>query len=262
MIRLRFIILYFCLPGVLFSSHFNLDLQRELLLLSAGSGLTVTTYFLSEQDIGLSEQSIARSDREDVNWVDRSATFNESAFADNCSDVMVVLCATSPALVFMSEEIRGEFQNVSIIYAETFLLALSLPDITKRFVERKRPFVYNSEVNIKEKLKPYARRSFFSGHSTIAFSSAMFTTYVYSVFFPESLYKNYIAVGSFTAASLTAFLRYESGRHYPTDILTGAVIGSAIGYLIPSLHRNADLGITFNYTINEGNNMVSVNYRF
>ena len=28
--------------------------------------------------------------------------------------------------------------------------------------------------------------------------------------------------------------------HYPSDILTGAIIGSAIGFLIPLIHENED----------------------
>jgi len=38
-------------------------------------------------------------------------------------------------------------------------------------------------------------------------------------------------------ASTVGYLRYEAGVHFPTDILIGAIVGSAIGYAIPYLHR-------------------------
>jgi membrane-associated phospholipid phosphatase len=35
-------------------------------------------------------------------------------------------------------------------------------------------------------------------------------------------------------------LRVGSGEHFWTDVLVGAVVGSAFGVLIPTLHRRAD----------------------
>jgi membrane-associated phospholipid phosphatase len=39
-------------------------------------------------------------------------------------------------------------------------------------------------------------------------------------------------------AATVGTLRVLSGKHFPTDVLTGAVVGSALGWLIPELHRN------------------------
>ena len=30
--------------------------------------------------------------------------------------------------------------------------------------------------------------------------------------------------------------------HYPTDVIAGAIVGSAIGYLVPTLHRKGREG--------------------
>ena len=34
-----------------------------------------------------------------------------------------------------------------------------------------------------------------------------------------------------------AYLRFESGIHDPSDVVVGALVGSAIGYLVPRSHR-------------------------
>jgi membrane-associated phospholipid phosphatase len=34
-------------------------------------------------------------------------------------------------------------------------------------------------------------------------------------------------------------LRVQAGRHFWTDVLTGALAGSLIGYLVPAWHRAA-----------------------
>jgi membrane-associated phospholipid phosphatase len=45
------------------------------------------------------------------------------------------------------------------------------------------------------------------------------------------------STGSLFLASVVGYLRYEAGEHFPTDIVAGAVAGSAIGYAIPWMHR-------------------------
>jgi len=35
----------------------------------------------------------------------------------------------------------------------------------------------------------------------------------------------------------TAYLRVKAGKHFPTDVIVGAVIGSAVGYAVVSLHK-------------------------
>jgi membrane-associated phospholipid phosphatase len=39
------------------------------------------------------------------------------------------------------------------------------------------------------------------------------------------------------AAGTVGYLRFAAGRHYPTDILAGALIGSLVGWLVPQLHE-------------------------
>lgn len=207
----------------------------------------------------LSIQEIETLSRNKVNVFDRSATFNYSKNISSVSDVCVIMTALSPVSLFLSKEIRKDFQTVGTMYFETMLLAAFLPSIAKGSAERIRPFVYNENVPVDDKLDIEAKKSFFSGHTTVAFASAVFLSTVYGDYFPDSKYKNYVWAGSIFTASLTGFLRYEAGAHFPTDVLVGAVVGSAVGYLIPYLHKsnsstsdvypsiNNTNGLTFHY---------------
>ena len=40
-----------------------------------------------------------------------------------------------------------------------------------------------------------------------------------------------------TFATLTAYARVKAGAHYPSDVIVGAIVGGAIGRLVPVLHR-------------------------
>ena len=75
--------------------------------------------------------------------------------------------------------------------------------------------------------------SFVSGHTTMSFAAAAFTTFMFCQYFPDSPWKIPVITASFTAAAVTGGLRIASGNHFVTDVLAGAGLGSVIGFLVP-----------------------------
>ena len=41
-----------------------------------------------------------------------------------------------------------------------------------------------------------------------------------------------------STAALVAYAGVAGGVHFPTDVIMGAAVGSALGYLVPMLHRS------------------------
>lgn len=78
--------------------------------------------------------------------------------------------------------------------------------------------------------------SFISGHTTLSFAAATFTTYMMNQYFPNSRNKQLIIATSYSLATITAGLRLASGNHFLTDVLCGAAVGSAMGFLVPWLN--------------------------
>ena len=73
--------------------------------------------------------------------------------------------------------------------------------------------------------------SFFSGHTSLAFSLAVASGRVASL-------RGYRAAPAIWAsglvlASATAYLRVGADAHYTSDVLVGAAVGAAFGYLLP-----------------------------
>ncbi|HEX6429989.1 MAG TPA: phosphatase PAP2 family protein [Niastella sp.] len=66
--------------------------------------------------------------------------------------------------------------------------------------------------------------SFPSGHTSVAFSSAMSLYLAYP--------KWYVAVPAFTYAASVGYSRMYLGVHYPSDVLAGAVIGAGSAWLM------------------------------
>lgn len=145
--------------------------------------------------------------------------------------------ALAGLLTIGTKPMRQDIKTVGVMFIETMLLANGIERSIKGVTQRTRPFVYNPSAPPDEKLTRDARQSFFSGHATNAFATAVFTSEVFRHYFPHSKLKPVIWVGSLGLATATAVLRFEGGLHYPSDLLAGAAFGSLVGWGIPKLHE-------------------------
>ena len=122
------------------------------------------------------------------------------------------------------------------MYAETMLFAYGFKELAKAVFDRPRPYMYFDDFPIEEIQKGDWNSSFFSGHTTLSFAAATFTTYVFCKYKPESKWKIPVIATSYTLAAATAAMRILSGNHFLTDVAIGAVVGSITGLLIPFWH--------------------------
>jgi undecaprenyl-diphosphatase len=65
-------------------------------------------------------------------------------------------------------------------------------------------------------------------------------SYLYMKRHPDSSLVVPVWLGSHALAASTAYLRVHAGKHFWTDVMVGAVVGSAIGFLVPWLHTKDD----------------------
>jgi len=121
-----------------------------------------------------------------------------------------------------------------VTIAEAAIFTGLLNEATKFAVGRQRPFVHyatgprtaNSDDNL----------SFYSGHTALAFAVATASGTVAS----RRGYKLAPVVWGvgLTLATTTGYLRIAADKHYLSDVLVGAVLGSAAGVLVPRWLHN------------------------
>jgi membrane-associated phospholipid phosphatase len=109
--------------------------------------------------------------------------------------------------------------NLGISTALTFGL--------KSAINRERPADrYPGDVFVNS---PLHGKSFPSGHTSLAFSTATTLSIAYK--------KWYITIPAYLWASSVGYSRMYLGRHYPSDVLGGAAVGIGSGYLTHWLNR-------------------------
>ena len=172
--------------------------------------------------------------KDEVNPFDRWAMQPYSKSLHITGTVTEVLSMAAPLALFATD--KSEWGIWAVMYAESVLWANGFKEALKFSVQRERPYMYfDGAPQDKIKDGDYIK-SFPSGHTTMAFNGAVFASYTFSKYFPESKWKIPVIAGSLTLATATAVQRILSGNHFVTDVLAGAVIGSFTGFMVPFLH--------------------------
>lgn len=228
---------------------FSLNPVTDAILLGSGAALSGADLILDNGlKVNRAEYKDEIFDKDDVNSFDRYFMHSYSSSKDKAADFTLALAMAAPLVLVPAG--KSEWLTDAVMYAETLLIANGIKEITKLCVNRARPYMYydsgtwpNSDVDSGD-----YENSFPSRHTTIAFASATFTSYTFSKYFPDSAWKYPVIAGSYALAAGTSALRILSGNHFMTDVIAGAAIGSAVGFLVPWLHTfnsNHDLNVSF-----------------
>ena len=242
---------------------YALDKKKDVTLLLGGVLISGTSIGLSLYNNSTMQKVDQPQvlDRRNVNRFDRISTHYWSEKSSIATDVMLGTLLAVPSLFMLDKRIRDSWLEVGILYIEALLINYGTTFLVKELVGRNRPYLYNDDPAIPAALRKDSNRkkSFFSGHTSFSFMSAVFLSTVFSQFYPDSQWKYLVWTSSLLVAGTVGMLRVRAGKHYPTDVITGAVAGSLIGMLIPMVHKNKDMILTFS---GPDPSFVSLTYRF
>jgi membrane-associated phospholipid phosphatase len=181
--------------------------------------------------------------------LDRYPVGRRSGVADAASNVGAGLVATLPALLDGVDVWRtggdwGGYASDFVVAAETLAVAGALDQLTKLAVRRPRPNVYDVPADARALSVADNYVSFYSGHTSTAFAAGMAYATTFALRHPDDPARGWVYAGAGVAAGAVGVLRVLSGEHFPTDVLAGAVMGSAVGLIIPRLHRREGTSVS------------------
>ena len=173
----------------------------------------------------------------DINGFDRWAVNVFSEKAATASNYFLYGAMPLPLFLLFDKQIRSDAGKIGLLYLESMAVTGTLYSTAVISANRFRPYAYNPEAPMAFRQGGGAKNSFFAGHVALVGTSTFFIAKVFSDYHPESKLRPYLWTAAALATATTGYLRHRGGRHFPSDILTGAAVGTLSGILIPQFHK-------------------------
>lgn len=214
----------------------------EWILTGAGAATIITARLL---DPASSHTTGGWGPDEDARDDLRLPTETGRRVARELSDIGLTMAVAYPILIdslLVAGWYRGNpdvAMKTSLISGEVIAVTLAIQGLTNVLVSRERPYgrtCGDEKAGLENDCLGTERyRSFFSGHTSAAFAMAAVSC---SHHVNLSLYQDATADGlscasGFLVATLTGMLRIAGDQHYLTDVLTGAGLGTFVGFFVP-----------------------------
>jgi len=225
---------------------YNWNTQKDNWATAGSAAFFGTSLYLLINSKAPTLTELQNLDRSSINNFDKSALDNYNLSVKPYSDILLFGSVALPFVHYSSKKGRIEGWVLTGIILQSYFVSDGLTNILKSEIGRYRPFTYNNAVSQDKKLSKDAKFSFVSGHTS---NSALFSFLAAKFFndlYPESPYKSLVWGIGIVLPMSTAYLRYEAGSHFPTDLIGGYLIGASIGILIPHLHKNRRDDLTIN----------------
>ncbi|HEU4404229.1 MAG TPA: phosphatase PAP2 family protein [Polyangiaceae bacterium] len=167
--------------------------------------------------------------------------------AEDASDVLVSLVISYPFVIDalgVAWWYRGSDKvaaQMALINAETIAISTGLHGLTTVIGSRERPYGRTCGGDLDalsvDCTASNRYRSYLSGHTSTAFTGAALTCmhHAYLPLYGGGTPDAVVCASGLVLAGLTGFFRIMGDRHYATDVLSGAALGTATGLLVPYL---------------------------
>jgi membrane-associated phospholipid phosphatase len=232
--------------------HWRRFSTADWVITATGAGLTLATSIIPPRATHVSGPILFDTAARDAL---RAPSLQARYTYRDASDVGLSLMATWP---FFADSLvsawwyrgsRDVAEQMALINLQALAVSGAVQGVTNTLVSRERPYGQNcgtrdlpSDAVDCDGSTHF--RSFFSGHSAFSFTSAALICMNHMKH--ELLGSPWDALscaGGYAVATTTATFRVVGDVHYASDVITGALLGTVIGYGIPLLHYSgANIG--------------------
>jgi len=195
--------------------------------------------------------SLDQKSIEKINILDRSIAGRWDIKAkDNGKIFKNIAVYLIPLFLFLFKGSIKRKLVLFFVFSQGYILTESLTGLTKGLVDRYRPFAYMSKIGLEnltsrqkekflEDIVDYdILNSFFSGDaSNLAYGLAFFA-FSYSLIYSSRTSRIIVWIIAFLGVFLGCYFRTLSGKHFPTDVIAGGLVGVLVAVGIIKLHIN------------------------
>lgn len=155
--------------------------------------------------------------------VREGAKWSNTKLAGGLSDAMV-WGVIAPAAFLSPLLLKSSYGRSALTIAEAAVATGVVTQIAKFSFARARPYAYYSN----DYSNPDSRLSFFSGHTSYSFALSLSSAMLLADAYPR--HKILIYTVALIVAAIPGYLRLAADKHYFSDVMTGAVVGSSLAY--------------------------------
>jgi membrane-associated phospholipid phosphatase len=168
--------------------------------------------------------------------IDRAALHTFSGSASTASTVLLAAVLGLSGIASLDGATAAQTRGHAAVFANSLAWTFAATEWIKVLAHRSRPVLYTAAASTAAS-DPDSRRSFPSGHASLAFAAA--TSYLVMAGHERLPHRTRNAVLLYAGALGVTVLRVSAGKHFPTDVVGGAALGSGIGWLAARVHPTA-----------------------
>ncbi len=200
---------------------------------SAAGGLALLPVALS---LPKGAPSCAPCDPASLPGIDHAALHTFSSSAGTASHVLLAAVVGGAGFASLHDLTPAQARGNAAVLLNSLAWTEAATGWLKVAVRRNRPILYTAGAAGVASDRDN-RKSFPSGHASLAFAAA--TSYLVMARRQHLPHRVRNAILMYAGAAGTASMRVAAGKHFPTDVAGGALLGSGIGWLIAAIHPKA-----------------------
>jgi len=207
---------------------------KEAAITGAGLAFHGTAFLLARQPVPEVRWPL---DPSGLPGVDRGTVGRWSGPSHRASNVLFGVAAGASLLTaVLVREDRKPLVPVVVLF-ESGLLAAGITDVVKEAAHRPRPYLYDPAVPAEAFKGRDDHHSFWSGRTANTAALTFAAAHLVQRSDASRGVKRAVWAGAAALPAAVGWLRVDSGRHFPTDVLTGYAFGALLGWAVPYLHR-------------------------
>lgn len=227
---------------------YTLNNYQEAALMALGTGILYASAYAHQTIKPLNEADIQQLNAGSIPYFERWVTeewhpgLNRTREFLEPSAILAALGTIGG--IGLTEKINNyswyPLMTLTMMYFEGFYIAQGTMLLAKGVFQRPRPYVYNQDLDMAQRLASGNNESFFSGNATVMFYNSTFISQMLQDLYPGQNWTRWVWAGTHSLSLVSGLWSVRSGMHFPSDVLTGALWGSGIAWLLTYLHKQKE----------------------